>query len=71
MKKFTSTHTERKVNHHPVKAVVYLKDKKIPAHHSGGSVYIKANGLSLMLDNREVKHLALCWEREYEKKKSI
>jgi len=67
MDNFRSTYQERKGNRHPIKAVVYLKEKKIQAHHSGGSVFIQSNGLELMLDNREVKKLALCWERDYKK----
>ncbi len=37
------------------------------ARHSGGSVFVLTNGMTLMLDHREVKHLAICWEQEYEK----
>jgi len=65
MDNLRSTYEERKGNRHPIKAVVYLKDKRIQAHHSGGSVFIRYNGLELMLDNREVKKLALCWEKEH------
>ncbi len=67
MKKFSSTYNERKSNNQSVKAVKYLKMRKIPARHSGGSVFVLTNGMTLMLDHREVKHLAICWEQEYEK----
>mgnify|MGYP001208197093 FL=1 len=67
MKKFSSTYNERKSNNQSVKAVKYLKMHKIPARHSGGSVFVLTNGMTLMLDHREVKHLAICWEQEYEK----